>query len=134
MTRRLRQGSSTQTDGVEADTGGEKSTTAKGRRSPIIHHPELCADHPKRDQLARRRIDSDGFEISNGGCVDRCNDVAHVLKHTDGMVSLASHRSVAIHAGMDESTRESARFITNPSELIKRAQMVIARVHDPRRG
>ena len=38
------------------------------------------------------------------------------------MVSLASHRSVAIHAGMDESTRESARCITNPSELIKRVK------------
>ena len=29
---------------------------------------------------------------------------------------------MAIHAGLDESARESARFITNPSELIKRVK------------
>jgi hypothetical protein len=41
----------------------------------------------------------DRFEISDGGFVHRAhNDVAHVLKHTGGMVSLVSHRSMAIHA------------------------------------
>jgi hypothetical protein len=41
----------------------------------------------------------DRFEISDGGFVHWAhNDVAHVLKHTGGMVSLVSHRSMAIHA------------------------------------
>ena len=59
---------------------------------------------PKYENHSLREDRSDGFEISNGGSVRTHYDVARVLKHTDGVVSLASHRSVAIHAGMDERT------------------------------
>jgi hypothetical protein len=47
----------------------------------------------------------DGFEISNGGFDHWThNDVAHVCKHHDGLVSHASPGPVAIHASNDERT------------------------------
>jgi hypothetical protein len=62
------------------------------------------SDHPNIKLLYSGSLDSDGFETSDGGFGHQPNDVAHVLKHADGMVPVASHRSVAIHAGMDEGT------------------------------
>jgi hypothetical protein len=48
-----------------------------------------------------REFNHDGFETSNGGFDHRThNDVAHVCKHRDGMVSHASQRAVAIMQAM----------------------------------
>jgi hypothetical protein len=61
----------------------------------------------QRHEKAHRH---DRFEISDGGFVHWAhNHVAHVLKHTGGMVSLVSHRSMAIHATMDERTLRGER-------------------------
>ncbi len=51
-----------------------------------------------RDFMITGVSNHDGFEISNGGFDHRTrNDVAHVCKHLEGMLSHASQRAMAIH-------------------------------------
>jgi hypothetical protein len=76
----------------------------RGRIRSVLFDLAQGLGPPKYQNHSLREDRSDGFEISNGGFVRQRNDVARVLKHTDGMVSLASHCSVAVHAGMDERT------------------------------